>query len=117
MARLPVADDGQLEEQLDERYRAENEGGPLLGCERLRQVESGRISQVAIDIADVDVDVVVVKVGVVASNLRREVFEEDGGQAEGLRAEGYRQHAEALLSLRQVDPAAALASGFPGSTC
>ena len=88
MTRLPVADDGQLEEKLHERHRAEDKGGPLLGRERLGQVERCRVAQVAVDIADVNVDVVVVKVGVVSPDLRREVFEEDGGQVESLRAEG-----------------------------
>lgn len=114
MARLPVADDGQLEQELNQRHRAQHERGTLLGGERLRQVERRRIARYVV-VSDGNVDVVVVKVGVVAANLRREVLEEDRRQVEGLRAEGNGQDAEALLGLGQVDPAAAVGSGFARS--
>jgi len=71
VARLAVTDDGQLEQQLNQRHRAQNERGTLLGGKRLRQVERRRIAQVAVDVTGVHVDVVVAEIGVVSANLRR----------------------------------------------
>ena len=114
MTRLPVANNGQLKEELDQRHWAEYKGGALLRGERLSEVKSRRITLGHVIFNDIGI--FVIKVSVVTADFGHQIFEKNWRQIECLRSEGNRQDTKSLLGFGQVDSAAAVRSRFAWST-
>ena len=78
MTRLSVTDDSEMEQKLNERNGVEDERGPLHRREGVQQIKGGRIRTLRDGdlAAGVVLFPVVVVVGVLASDFRRQIFEQ-----------------------------------------